>query len=435
MTTGCAATPARRATTRSPTRPTWSPRAATSTSFTGAQPANANSNGDPADQYVAKHFPTGWFTSLTGESAGTQSGVTYPAQPALNEPTTPEYDGPGAPTTGATDTNCDANHVANLDDPTYGLAHDLSLPANEVPAFNWITPNNCSDAHDATCQGNNLSGAFNANGTPNYTPAGLPAYDPEATTPTNYTGGLYASDLFLRYYIPLIEQSAAFKDGGLDRHHLRRGQPAVHDRQQLQQRPGPRRQHDLLRPGRPADLRRGRDARTRVPTRSTAPTALLADAAGENINGHNVSTEPTGPNDPEVTNSSGNQLQPGPGAAGFIDRPTGLAGESPNVSGSPGAATEPALVAAGLEHGHRLEDQRRRHRPPRLGHRRHRQHDPARHLRRGGQRHRADRAVGQRQHQRRRRTTSPSRGSGPSSCSTTAGSRSRCRTGSTATSP
>jgi hypothetical protein len=26
-------------------------------SFTGAQPANANSNGDPADQYVAKHFP------------------------------------------------------------------------------------------------------------------------------------------------------------------------------------------------------------------------------------------------------------------------------------------------------------------------------------------------------------------------------------------
>ena len=58
-----------------------------------------------------------------------------------------------------------------------------------------------------------------------------------------------------------------------------------------------------------------------------------------------MSTEPTGPNDPEVTNSSGDQLQPGPGAAGFIDRPTGLAGESPNVSGSPGAATEPALVA------------------------------------------------------------------------------------------
>ena len=48
-----------------------------------------------------------------------------------------------------------------------------------------------------------------------------------------------------------------------------------------------------------------------------------------------------------MTNSSGEQLQPGPGASGFIDRPTGLAGESPNLSGSPGAATEPALVAPG----------------------------------------------------------------------------------------
>ena len=105
--------------------------------------------------------------------------------------------------------------MSNLDDPTYGLEHDLSLPANEVPAFNWITPDNCSDAHDATCMGNNLSGAFNANGTPNYTPANVPAYDPEATTPLNYTGGLYAADLFLRYYIPLIERSAAFADGGL----------------------------------------------------------------------------------------------------------------------------------------------------------------------------------------------------------------------------
>ena len=139
--------------------------------------------------------------------------MTYPAQPALNEPSTPSR-WPRCSTTGRP-SNCDASHVANLDDPTYGLEHDLNLPANEVPAFNWITPNNCSDAHDATCQGNNLSGAFNANGTPDYTPAGLPSYDPEATTPLNYTGGLYAADLFLRYYIPLIEQSAAFQDGGL----------------------------------------------------------------------------------------------------------------------------------------------------------------------------------------------------------------------------
>ena len=107
---------------------------------------------------------------------------------------------------GGTDT--DANHIANLTDPSKGLIADLGKPADKVPAFSWITPNNCSDAHDATCKGNNLSGVFDANGNPNYS---LPL----TTAPTNYTGGLYASDLWLRYYIPLIERSAAFKDGGL----------------------------------------------------------------------------------------------------------------------------------------------------------------------------------------------------------------------------
>jgi len=51
--------------------------------------------------------------------------------------------------------------------------------------------------------------------------------------------------------------------------------------------------------------------------------------------------------DPEVTDSSGDQLQPGPGASGFIDRPIGLPGESSELSGSPGSASEPALVAPG----------------------------------------------------------------------------------------
>ncbi len=313
-------------------------------SYTGAQPANANSNGDPADQFVAKHFPTGWFTSLTGESSGTQSGVSYPAQPALNEPTLPEFDGPGAPTSGKQDSNCDANHVANLDDPTYGLAHDLSLPANEVPAFNWITPNNCSDAHDASCQGNNLSGAFNANGTPDYHPAGLPADDPEATTPANYTGGLYAADLFLRYYIPMIEQSAAFADGGMIDVTFDEANPPFTIGNSFNNVPAP---GDSTTFPAPADQPSFGSAGTTAPGATSLYGAygVLADAAGENVNGHNLSTEPTGPNDPEVTNSSGQQLQPGPGAAGFIDRPTGLAGESPNVSGSPGTASESALVA------------------------------------------------------------------------------------------
>jgi hypothetical protein len=316
------------------------------TAYTGAQPADANGNNDPADQYVAKHFPVAWFTSLTGESAGTQSSVSYPSQPALNEPTTAEYDGPSAPTTGTSDTNCDANHVSNLDDPTYGLEHDLSLPANEVPAFNWITPNNCSDAHDASCAGNNLSGAFNANGTPNYTPAGVPAYDPEATTPTNYTGGLYAADLFLRYYIPLIERSAAFADGGMIDITFDEANPPFTVGNSFNNVPAP---GDSTTSPAPADQP------TYGSTGTTAPGAnslygaygVLADAAGENLNGVNVNTEPTGPNDPEVTTSTGQQLQPGPGASGFIDRPTGLTGESPYLSGSPGATTEPALVSPG----------------------------------------------------------------------------------------
>ena len=314
--------------------------------YTGAQPANANSNGDPADQFVGKHFPTGWFTSLTGESAGTQNAVTYAAQPALNQPSTPEYDGTGTPSSGTTDTNCDANHVTNLDDPTYGLAHDLALPAIDVPAFSWITPDNCSDAHDATCQGNNLSGAFNANGTPNYTPAGLPAYDPEATTPANYTGGLYASDLFLRYYIPLIEQSKAFADGGLIDVTFDEANPPFTVGNSFNNVPAP---GDVTTSGAPADQPTFGSPGTKAPGANSVYGAygLLADAAGENINSNNVSTEPTGPNDPEVTNATGQQLQPGPGASGFIDRPTGLAGESPNLSGSPGTATEPALVAVG----------------------------------------------------------------------------------------
>jgi Phosphoesterase family len=317
-------------------------------SFTGAQPANANSNGDPADQYVAKHFPFGWFTALTGEQGGTQNGLTYNPSAPLNTPSTPEYDGPSAPTDGSSDGNCDANHISNLDDPTYGLAHDLTLPANEVPAFSWITPNNCSDAHDASCQGNNLSGAFNADGTPNYTPQGLPADDPEATTPTNYTGGLYASDLFLRYYIPLIEQSAAFKDGGLIDITFDEANPPFTIGNSFNNVPAP---GDISLYSDPADKPTFGSPGTQYPGAGTLYGAYgdLTDAAGENINGQNVPTEPTGPNDPEVTDSSGNQLQPGPGEAGFIDRPstTVVPNQSANVSHSPGATVEVGQVAPG----------------------------------------------------------------------------------------
>ena len=169
-------------------------RSAHVANFTGAQ-SRPSGGTDYVDQYVAKHNPVPWFESLTG-----QQNTSGPATPPLNEPAN------GG-------TNCDANHVVNLDNPTTGLVADLKN--NTVPAFSWISPDNCSDAHDAVCKGDNLSGAFNANGSPNYETSTPTPYDPETIPPMNQTGGLYASDLFLEYYIPLIEQSQAFRQGGL----------------------------------------------------------------------------------------------------------------------------------------------------------------------------------------------------------------------------
>jgi len=240
------------------------------TSFTGAQ---AN------DQYVAKHFPFPWFHSLTGSTKAdgtTTAALTKPVQ-------------------GGTD--CDAAHIANLDNASSGLFHDLQK-SSTTPAFSWISPNNCSDAHDAVCKGNNLSGAFDAKGTP-LAQSGTP--NPQAFAPKNYTGGLYASDLFLQYYIPMIEKSPAFKDGGLIDITFDEGNPPF-----------------------TYSGNSFNNANAYGPTLADQPNAaagLAADAAGQNIFGKNVSTEPTGPNSTLGTDAAGNQLYPGPGDNGFIDRP------------------------------------------------------------------------------------------------------------------
>jgi hypothetical protein len=248
------------------------------TSFTGAQ---AN------DQYVAKHFPFPWFHSMTGDV--TKNGK---STPALTKPIQ-----------GGTD--CDAAHIANLDSSKSGLFHDLQNPAT-TPAFSWISPNNCSDAHDAICQGNNLSGAFTKSGAPIYQ-KGSP--NPQAMTPTNYTGGLYASDLFLEYYIPMIEKSAAFKDGGLIDITFDEGNPPF-----------------------TYSGNSFNNANAYGPTDGDQPNAsagLAADAAGENLFGKNVNTEPTGPNSTLGKDKSGNQLYPGPGNNAFIDRPPVCTSTSP----------------------------------------------------------------------------------------------------------
>jgi hypothetical protein len=270
-------------------------------SYTGAQ--NVSFGGtDYIDQYVAKHFPVGWFESLTG-----QVNSSGPASPALNEPTS-DLPGEG----GGSPNNCDPSHVANLDSPTDGLVHDLQKEST-TPAFSWITPDNCSDAHDALCKGNNLSGAFNPDGTPNYETGTPYAYNPETIPPKNYTGGLYAADLFLEYYIPLIEQSPAFKDGGLIDVTFDEGfAPFTYTGNSFNDAP-------TSGPGVPTFGRPG----------TTAPGAdsvfgaydIQSDQAAENLFGHNVHTEPTGPNSTLATNSAGDQLFPGPGNNAFIDRP------------------------------------------------------------------------------------------------------------------
>jgi hypothetical protein len=253
-------------------------------------PGSANAT----DQYVPKHFPFPWFESL------------------LSNPS-----------------DCTPSEIANLDSSTNGLFHDLQSEAT-TPAFSWITPDNCSDAHDAICAGNNLSGAFDANGNPVYTPAGAPS--PESTTPVNFTGGLYASDLFLKYYIPLIEQSPAFKDGGLiDVTFDEANPPFANSSFDNANNPG-----NTLGAGVPP----------------TAAGYAQSDAAGQSfLDGRNgqvteTNTEPTGPNTPLLADSNGNQVFPGPGDNAFIDRPASIPGDPNYIRGgagsTPGARTDGA---------------------------------------------------------------------------------------------
>ena len=246
-------------------------------SFTGAQ---------PNDQYVAKHFPFPWFHSLIGDGTAHSAGLTTPVQ-------------------GGTD--CDSAHIANLDNPTTGLYHDLQK-SSTTPAFSWITPNNCSDAHDAICKGNNLSGSFTSGGQPIYQP-GTP--NPESAPPKNYTGGLYASDLFLQYYIPMIEKSPAFKDGGLiDITFDEANPPFTYSGNSFN------------------------NANAYGPTLKDQPDAaagIAADVAGENLFGSDQRFEPQGPNSTLAKDSHGNQLYPGAGDNAFIDRPPACTQTTPTL--------------------------------------------------------------------------------------------------------
>ena len=119
------------------------------------------SGSTPTDQYVVKHNPAAWFHSVIDNPTDCANVVPLDGYAAT------------------------AGHTA-----IPSLADDLGSEKT-TPAFSWITPNNCSDAHDATCKGDNLSG-----------------------DPSNHQGGLYAADLFLKKWIPTIMGSAAFQKDG-----------------------------------------------------------------------------------------------------------------------------------------------------------------------------------------------------------------------------
>lgn len=182
--------------------------------------------------------------------------------------------------------------------------------------MSWISPNNCSDARDAVCHGNNLSGGFSDPNTPK--------------PPVNFTGGLVAGDLFLEHVIPEIEASPAFKDGGLiDVTFDEAFPPFTYSGNSF------------------ADS-------TTVPP--NAATSLGTDAAGETLFGRSVHFEPTGPNTPLAADSAGNQLFPGPGDNSFIDRPANCVAQTvpPQPPGTcllgggghpPGARTDAVATA------------------------------------------------------------------------------------------
>ena len=223
-----------------------------------AAPAPTGSTGQPnpgsanaTDQYVPKHFPFPWFGSIL------------------------------------TSGDCNAAHIANLFDASNGLYHDLQSEST-TPAFSWISPNNCSDAHDAVCHGNNLSGGWATATTPN--------------APVNYTGGLYAADLFLEHVIPEIEASQAFKDGGLIDVTFDEAFPPF--------------------------TYTGNSFANSTIVSPNAAASVASDSAAETLWGRPVRYEPTGPNTPLATDSSGNQLYPGPGDNAFVDRPSGCVAQT-----------------------------------------------------------------------------------------------------------
>ena len=114
-----------------------------------------------SDQYANRHNPFDYFHSITDNQALCDSHVVPLGTVSLG-------------TNGHRDTF--SGH----------LAQDLKSERT-TPKFAFITPNLCSDGHDATCAGTNTEGGT--------------------------AGGLTAADLWLKHWMPLIMNSPAYRSG------------------------------------------------------------------------------------------------------------------------------------------------------------------------------------------------------------------------------
>jgi hypothetical protein len=237
---------------------------ATQTSNPGASgsPYYVDGSANATDQYVAKHNPLPWFSSDldSGDCAS-------------------------------------SSHLGPVLGTSDQLYSDLQSEST-TPAMNYIIPDNCSNAHDSICTGNNLSGGF----------GGANGQVPNA--PKNNVGGSYAADLFLGHVIPEIMNSPAYSDGGLIAVVFDEAYPQfTYSNDSLADAP--------------------------VGDPNSAPTAynsLLNDEAGETLFGKSLNWEPSGPNVPNVQNQFGQQLSAGPGFNEYLDRPANYTNTSESVT-------------------------------------------------------------------------------------------------------
>ena len=276
---------------------------ATTWPFANAAPTSSTADANPGSAsaggaYVPKHFPFPWFASLLDNSNDCNSSHIEPM-----------FDNPGA-------------------DFWSDLQADERHP-DAYPNFVWITPDNCSDAHDAECvdgaadnaptlglneypEGGNLSGGWAQPDIPN--------------APTNGTGGLYAADLFLQHVIPEIESSREFKDGGLIEVTFDEGYPPFTYSNSFYNDPSTNYLH--IQPGASAAL--ATDAAGETVDKSGWPCSIRH---GSIASGNCVeqTTEPTGPNTPLIQDpTTGEQLSPGPGDAASLDRPDNCIAQTPS---------------------------------------------------------------------------------------------------------